>query len=104
MRSVLICFTAAPLARVRPAICSWPRGDSGKFSPILDRLSSIGEPDSPSLTQDDSGQSRQESFFTQSERASLADVDERTQRRADRYEEAELGPEIRSGAISGAEA
>ena len=41
---------------------------------------------------------------TQDERAALADTTERTQRRSDRYEEAGLGPEIRSGAISGAEA
>ena len=34
----------------------------------------------------------------------MADVNERTQQRADRYEDAGLGPEVRSGAISGAEA
>ena len=56
------------------------------------------------MTPDDSGQSQPESFFTQSERASLADVDERTQRRADTYEKAGLGPEVRSGELSGAEA
>ena len=52
----------------------------------------------------DAGQSQQESFFTQSERAAFNDVDVRTQKRSERYEEAGLGPEIRSGAISGAEA
>ena len=36
--------------------------------------------------------------------ATLADVSERTQQRSDAYETAGLGPEIRSGAISGAEA
>ena len=63
-----------------------------------------GETDSPSLIQADSGQSEQEPFFTQSERAAFNEVDVRTQKRAERYEEAGLGPEIRSGAISGAEA
>ena len=62
------------------------------------------EPVSISLTQTDSGQAGQESFFTQDERAALADVSERTQQRSDNYEKAGLGPEIRSGAISGAEA
>ena len=54
--------------------------------------------------QTDAGQSGEESFFTQAERASMADVDERTQREADRYEKAGLAPDIRSGAISTAEA
>ena len=80
------------------------RDDSGQFSPIGDNLSPIGEPDSTSLIQTDAGQSEQEPFFTQAERASLADVDVRTQKRADRYEEAGVGAEVRSGAISGAEA
>ena len=35
-----------------------------------------------------------ESFFTQDERATLADVSERTQQRSDNYEKAGLGPEI----------
>ena len=34
----------------------------------------------------------------------MADVDERTQRRSDRYEQAGLGFEIRDGSITGAEA
>ena len=33
-----------------------------------------------------------ESFFTQDERATLADVSERTQQRSDNYEKAGLGP------------
>ena len=78
--------------------------DTGQFT-IPDNLSGMGE----SITEDTPDSivpepEAESSFFTQSERASLADVDERTQRRADRYEEAGLGPEIRSGAISGAEA
>ena len=43
-------------------------------------------------------------FLTQSERAALADASERTQKRSDRYEDAGLGPEIRDGSITGAEA
>ena len=43
-------------------------------------------------------------FFTQDERSALADVRKRTQQESDRYEKAGLGPDIRSGAISGAEA
>ena len=43
-------------------------------------------------------------FFTQSERASLADVSVRTQAKSDSYEKAGLGPEVRSGELSGAEA
>ena len=80
------------------------RDDSGHFSPTGAMLAPVGETDSTSLTQDGSGESQQESFFTQSERASLADVSVRTQKRSDSYEKAGLGPEIRSGAISGAEA
>ena len=77
--------------------------DTGQFTGG-DNLSPPVETDSTSLIQTDAGQSEQESFFTQSERAAFNDVDVRTQQRAERYEEAGLGPEIRSGAISGAEA
>ena len=63
-----------------------------------------GETDSSTLIRSDSGQSEQGPFFTQSERAALNDVNLRTQKRAERYEEAGLGPQIRSGEISGAEA
>ena len=80
------------------------RDDSGQFSPIPANMAGIGEPVSTSLIQTDSGQAEQESFFTRDERATLADVSERTQQRSDNYENAGLGPEIRSGAISGAEA
>ena len=74
--------------------------DSGQFSPIGVNLIPIGE----TAPQTDAGQTGQESFFTQAERASMADVSEITQKRSDRYEKAGLGPEIRSGEISGAEA
>ena len=77
--------------------------DTGQFTDRRQVVAS-GETDSISLIQADSGQSEQEPFFTQSERAAFNDVDVRTQQRAERYEEAGLGPEIRSGAISGAEA
>ena len=54
--------------------------------------------------QTDAGQTGQESFFTQDERGKMSDASTRTVRMSDRYEKAGLGPEIRSGAISGAEA
>ena len=80
------------------------RGDSGQYSPPPVKLTGVGEPVSTSLIQTGSGQAGQPSFFTQDERATLADVSEITQQRSDHYEKAGLGPEIRSGAISGAEA
>ena len=49
-------------------------------------------------------QDGEEPFFTRTERAALADVSKSTQREADRYEKAGLGPQVRSGEISGAEA
>ena len=61
-------------------------------------LENINRPLAPAPGED------QPKFFTQAERASLADVDERTQRRSDRYEQAGLGFEIRDGSITGAEA
>ena len=76
------------------------RGDSGKYSPTLADSASVGG----TAPQTDAEQAGQGSFFTQSERAALADVGARTQQESDRYEKAGLGPEIRSGAISGAEA
>ena len=79
------------------------RDDSGQFSPIPGDHPGIGE----TATQEAPGginPGAASKFFTQAERAVLADVDERTQREADRYEKAGLGPEVRSGAISGAEA
>ena len=45
-----------------------------------------------------------EESFTQDERAEMSDVSIRTQATSDSYEKAGLGPEIRSDAISGAEA
>ena len=79
------------------------RDDSGKFSPVPANIAGTGEP----VTQDEPESFNPEAepeFFTQSERASLADVSERTQRMSDSYEKAGLGEEIRSGEISGAEA
>ena len=76
------------------------RDDSGQFSPIPADFAGIGE----TAPQTDAGQAGQESFFTQDERSALADVRKRTQQESDRYEKAGLGPDIRSGAISGAEA
>ena len=76
--------------------------DTGKFT-IGDKLSPMGE----TAAQEDPesiNPGAAVEFFTQAERASLADVNERTQQRADRYEDAGLGPEIRSGELSGAEA
>ena len=76
--------------------------DTGQFT-IGDKLSPMDDP----ITKDESEHVNPEAapeFFTLSERASLADVDVRTQQRSDSYEKAGLGPEIRSGAISGAEA
>ena len=80
------------------------RGDSGQYSPTPANSASVGGTAPTPSPQTDSGQDEQGSFFTQSERAALADVSERTQQRSDNYEKAGLGPEIRSGAISGAEA
>ena len=80
------------------------RAESGQFSPIPANIAGIGEP----VTQDEPENFNPEPepapFLTQSERASLADVSERTQRMYDSYEKAGLGDEIRSGEISGAEA
>ena len=76
------------------------RGGSGQFSPIPTKSVGIGE----AAPQTDAGQTGQESFFTQDERSVLADVSKSTQQESDRYEKAGLGPEVRSGAISGAEA
>ena len=77
--------------------------DTGQFT-IGAKLAPMDEADSPSLTQDDSGQAEPGPFFTQSERATMADVSVRTVKKSDSYEKAGLGPEVRSGAISGAEA
>ena len=76
------------------------RDDSGQFSPIGAKLAPIGE----TAPQTGAGQTGQEAVFTQDERSVLADVSKKTQQDSDRYEKAGLGPDIRSGAISGAEA
>ena len=80
------------------------RDDSGQFSPIPVMFTGIGEPVSTSLIQPDSRQAEQESIFTQDERAALSDVSVSTQAMSDNYEKAGLGPEVRSGELSGAEA
>ena len=54
--------------------------------------------------QTDAEQSGEESFFTQDERGKMSDASTRTVRISDSYEKAGLGPDIRSGAISDAEA
>ena len=61
-------------------------------------------PSGETAPQTGAGQTGQEPFLTQSERAALNDVNVRTQKRSERYDEAGLGPGIRSGEISGAEA
>ena len=76
------------------------RDDSGQFSPIPTKLMGIGE----TAPQADAGQTGQESFFTQDERGKMSDASTRTVRISDSYEKAGLGPDIRSGAISDAEA
>ena len=73
--------------------------NTGQFT-IGAKLAPMGE----TAPQTGAGQTGEEPFFTQSERAALADVSERTVKRSDSYEKAGLGPEIRSGEISGAEA
>ena len=75
--------------------------DSGQFT-IPANSAGMGEP----VTQDRESDPEPEPdpVLTQSERASLADVSERTQRKSDSYEKAGLGDEVRSGEISGAEA
>ena len=79
------------------------RDDSGQYSPIHANIACIGEP----VSKDDSQLSFEAdgpAFLTQDERAAMSDVSVRTQATSDIYEKAGLGPEIRSGAISGAEA
>ena len=74
------------------------RDDSGQFT-IGSNLDPMDAPVSPFLTQIDSRQAEQQPLLTRDERAGLADVSERTQKRSDDFEKAGLGPEIRSGAI-----
>ena len=76
------------------------RDDSGQFSPIPTNFVGMGE----AVSQTDAGQSGEEPFFTQDERSTMADVSKSTQQESDSYEKAGLGPDIRSGAISDAEA
>ena len=89
-------------SRGRSSAVPWTL-NTGQFT-IPAMLAGMDAPVSTSLIQTDSGQAEQESFFTRDERATLADVSDMTQKRSDNYEKAGLGPEIRSGAISGAEA
>ena len=76
------------------------RDDSGQFSPTHTESVCVGE----TAPQTDAGQAGGKSFFTQDERKALADVGKTTQQESDRYEKAGLGPEVRSGELSGAEA
>ena len=89
------------------------RDETGQFTipanfASMDESATQDEPGDAGATQDEEyvnpSAEPEPVFFTQNERAALADVGDNTQRRSDRYEEAGLGPEIRSGAISGAEA
>ena len=78
--------------------------DTGQFTKDAN-LTPMGEP----ITEDESERVNPEeatepAFFTQDERAALSDVSPRTQAKSDSYEKAGLGPEVRSGEISGAEA
>ena len=73
--------------------------DTGQFT-IHTKSVGMGE----AVPQTDAGQSGEEPFFTQDERSTMADVSKSTQQESDRYEKAGLGPELRSRAISGAEA
>ena len=73
--------------------------NTGQFT-IGANLAPMGE----TAPQTGAGQTGQEPSLTQAERASMADVSERTVKRSDSYEKAGLGPQIRSGEISGAEA
>ena len=77
--------------------------NTGQFT-IPTNITGMDAPVSPSLTQTDSGKAEQESIFTQDERAALSDVSVSTQAISDTYEKAGLGPEVRSGELSGAEA
>ena len=80
--------------------------DTGQFTIHADSAYMVA-PASTSLTQPDAEQEEQdeqEPFFTQAERATMADVSVRTQAKSDSFEKAGLGPEVRSGEISIAEA
>ena len=80
--------------------------NTGQFT-IHANSADMVAPASTSLTQPDAGQDEQdeqEPFFTQAERATMADVSVRTQAKSDSFEKAGLGPEVRSGEISIAEA
>ena len=77
--------------------------NTGQFS-VSANLADTDESDSATLIQTDAGTDEQEPFFTQSERAALVGAKQRTQERSELYEKVGLGPEIRSGEISGAEA
>ena len=80
------------------------RDDSGQFSPIPANIAGMGEPVTKVESHPPLDEADRPAFFTQDERAALSDASTRTVRMSDRYEKAGLGPEIRSRAISGAEA
>ena len=73
--------------------------NTGKFT-IPAKLAGMGD----AAPQTDAGQTGEESFFTQDERSTMSDASARTGQRSDSYEKAGLGPQVRSGEISGAEA
>ena len=78
--------------------------DTGQFT-IAANIAGMGEPvtkvESEHVTSDEAYGPE---FFTQDERAVLSDASTRTVRMSDSYEKAGLGPEVRSGELSGAEA
>ena len=77
--------------------------DTGQFT-IPANLAGMGEPVTKVESQPPLGEADEPAFFTQDERSTMSDASARTGQRSDRYEKAGLGPEVRSGAISGAEA
>ena len=77
--------------------------DTGQFT-IPANIAGMGEPVAKDESNPPPNEADGPAFFTQEERAALSDSSIRTVRTSDRYEKAGLGPEVRSGAISGAEA
>ena len=79
------------------------RGDSGQYSPTPANIAGVGGPVTAVESQLSLEGADGPAFFTQDERAALSDVSVRTQAMSDTYEKAGLGPEVRSGELSGAE-
>ena len=80
------------------------RDESGQYSPTPATIAGVGEPVTKVEEPVTIDEAYAPSFFTQDERAVLSDASTRTVRMSDRYEKAGLGPEVRSGELSGAEA